>query len=83
MNWLPKHDCCLYLTHNEHKAAYESIEHFYNKEDFLDESEWEKAISENNVWSLQWYPDTPIGFHVVCAASLERIEQALLERNYD
>lgn len=79
MNWLPKHECSLYLTHNEHKSVYESIEHFYDKADFVDEPEWNKAIAENSVWSLQWYPDTPIGFNIICAASLERLQEAVKE----
>jgi hypothetical protein len=57
-----------------------TIEENYNKEQFLSEAEWEKAIREENVWCLEWYPETPIGFHVICASSLEAIEQAVKEK---
>lgn len=68
---LPAHECGLYLVHNEHKDVYQSVEDFYDEEDFTSEEEWKKAIKENSVWSLQWYPRTPVGFGRICASSLE------------
>lgn len=35
------------------------------------EEERLKAIAENSVWTIQWYPDTPIGFHCVAASTFE------------
>ena len=67
----PAHECGLYLTHNEHKDVYQNVEDFYDEEDFTSEEEWQKAIKENSVWSLQWYPHTPVGFGRICASSLE------------
>jgi hypothetical protein len=83
VNWLPKHECGLHLSHNEHLDMYETIEDFYDAQNFISEDEWNKSIAENSVWSLQWYPKTPIGFHVICAASLEAIKQHLEENLYD
>jgi hypothetical protein len=80
MNWLPKHKCGLHLMHNDHINIYMTIEENYNKDQFVSEAEWEKAIRTNNVWCLEWYPETPIGFHVICASSLEAIEQAVKEK---
>ena len=74
MNWLPEHKCGLHLTHNEHRDVYESIENFYDVEDFISEQEWHKAVEQDSVWVLQWYPETPIGFCRIAAASLEAIE---------
>jgi hypothetical protein len=77
VNWLPKHECSLHLSHNEHKDVYETIEQFYDPEDFVSEDEWAKALRENSVWTLHWYPNTPIGFNRICASSLDAIEKAL------
>ena len=33
--------------------------------------EREKALRENSVWSIQWYPKTPIGFYRVYASTFE------------
>jgi hypothetical protein len=77
MNWLPEHKCGLHLSHNEHKDVYESIQDFYDAKDFVSPEEYIKAIDENSVWQLQWYPETPVGFHIVAASSLEAIEQAV------
>jgi hypothetical protein len=84
MNWLPEHKCGLYLTHNEHRDFYESAEEYiYNRgfeAEFISPEEMKKAIAEDSIWQLQWYPETPIGFHKICAASLEAIQEAIRAR---
>ena len=79
MNWFPEHKCGLYLSHNEHRDVYEAAEDFYDSEDFVSPEEWAKAMKEDNVWSIQWYPVTPVGFHRVCASTLEALEKAVRE----
>ena len=79
MNWLPAHKCGLHLSHNEHKDVYENIEDFYDHEDFISPEEWHKAVAEDSVWVLQWYPNTLIGFHRMAASTLEAIEAKLKE----
>jgi hypothetical protein len=79
MNWLPEHKCGLYLSHNEHKDVYETIEQFYEIEWFVSSEEWEKALREDSVWVLHWYPDTPIGFHRICASSLDAIRRVVTD----
>ena len=79
MNWLPEHKCGLHLSHNEHRDVYETVEKFYDPGYFVSEEEWLKAVKEDNVWTLQWYPDTPIGFHLIAASTLEAIEAKLKE----
>jgi len=81
MNWLPEHKCGLYLTHNEHRDFYETVEKSYKADDFVSPEEWRKAVAEDSVWVLQWYPDTPIGFYRIAASTLEAIEAELKERN--
>ena len=80
MNWLPEHKCGLYLEHNAHKDVYETIEEYYDPEDFVSREEWMKAVETDSVWHLQWYPDTPIGFYTVCASTLDAVEEAIRAR---
>lgn len=84
MNWLPEHKCGLYLTHNEHRDYYETAEEFIEnrklEDDFPTPEEVQKAIQEDSIWRLQWYPETPVGFYSVAAASLEVIEEAIRAR---
>jgi len=79
MNWLPEHKCGLHLSHNEHRDVYETVEQFYESECFVSSDEWRKAVAEDSVWVLHWYPDTPIGFHRIAASTLEAIEARLKE----
>ena len=37
----------------------------------MSEEEWEKAIKEDSVWTVQWYPHTPVGSHRFSASTLE------------
>jgi predicted anti-sigma-YlaC factor YlaD len=83
LDWLPEHKCGLHLNHNEHRNYYQTVAECYDPEDFVSEDEWLKAIKEDSVWVLQWYPNTPIGFTCIAASTLEAIEDKLKERNFD
>lgn len=78
---LPDHKCGLYLEHNVHRDYYLSIEKAVEEideenEPWVSPKEREKALATGEIWTLQWYPETPIGFHRLAASTLE----ALLER---
>jgi len=81
LDWLPEHKCGLRLIHNEHRDVYETVEQFYDANDFISEEEWRKAIAEDSVWVLHWYPNTPVGFIRIAASTLEAIEAKLKEKN--
>ena len=83
LNWLPKHKCGLHISHNEHRDVYETVEEFYEMDDFISKAEWEKAVAEDSVWVLHWYPETPVGFHRIAASTLEAIEAKLKEKTHD
>lgn len=62
------------ITFNEHEAYYAAAgERCEDPGDWVSEEERQKAIETNSVWSLSWYPDTPVGFFVVTASSLEAV----------
>jgi hypothetical protein len=69
---LPEHECGLFLSHNEHRNYYEPIAQFIEDGEFKFESEEAKAraIATDELWVLQWYPDTPVGFLRVAAPTL-------------
>ena len=79
----PKHEASLHLTHNEHKACYMTVQqsidagdHGYAAGSWISEEQKQKAIASNECWTLQWYPDTPIGFCLLSAADLEPLLEA-------
>ena len=77
MNWLPEHKCGLHLEHNEHRNYYQTVEECYDPGDFVSEEEWLKAIKEDSVWILHWYPNTPIGFNRIAASTLDALKNEL------
>lgn len=74
---LPAHKCGLFLTHNEHRDYYEDLEKFiYNNridDDFASPEAMQRAIDTDECWTLQWYPETPVGFCRVAAPTLEEL----------
>lgn len=72
----PSYSISLHISHNDHKSSYESVEdwiEFLNVEEdeFVSEGDMEKAINEDSLWEVHWYPDTPIGFYRAFGATLE------------
>ena len=78
----PRHKVSMHITHNNHLSYYETVERAlecgtYDAKDFIDPNEMAAAIANNEVWEIQWYPDTPIGSYTVLATTFERaIEHA-------
>ena len=80
----PAHKCGLYLTHNEHKDVYLTVVEWLDDRGgghvrWPDETERQKAIETNDVWSLQWYPNTPLACYCIGAASFDRLMELAAE----
>lgn len=76
----PSHEGSLCLTHNDHKAAYETVAqsvenamHGYTDECWVSAEQKKKAIETNDCWTLQWYPDSPNGFCLQSASDLNAL----------
>ena len=74
---LPNHKCGLFLTHNEHRDYYmpaaDWIEENDERLDWQSPEHKQRAIETDEVWTLQWYPHTPVGFIAVAAPTLEEL----------
>lgn len=79
----PKHKCGLHLTHNQHRDYYQTLPQYLSDEhaqpSFKDASARQRAIDTGEIWELQWYPETPIGFHLVAAPTLDEVLAYALE----
>lgn len=65
----------LTLSFNDETATnYMTVADFIDDErfqtDWVSEAEKARAVETNSIWTLQWYPDTPIGSYSVSASSL-------------
>jgi hypothetical protein len=70
---LPVHEGGVTLTHNDFNAYNQSVKRFMDEDDHYDwESDEAKrlAIETAEVWTLQWYPESPISFHSIAAPTL-------------
>lgn len=75
----PKHKASMHITHNDHKSSYETAEDWIlcnddnHYADWISAEEKAKALETDSIWTLQWYPETPIGFCCVAASSFEAL----------
>lgn len=79
----PDHACSLELQHNEFKSDYSTAEKWILHCDEIGEDgavpDWEssehkkRAIDINEVWTLRWYPNTPIGFNYIAAPTFDEL----------
>lgn len=74
----PKHDASLHLYHNDHKSYYQTViqsiereDHGYTDDCWVSEEQKQKAIETDECWTIQWYPNTPVGFCLASAADLD------------
>jgi hypothetical protein len=76
---LPEHKCGLYLNHNEHRDVRVPLADFIEDDDalrdyaFASEEAKQVSIARDELWTLQWYPETPIGSYKVAAPTLEEL----------
>lgn len=79
----PRHACGLHLTHNQHKDYYESIEQYFKNpwmEDIeITDEEKQLMIDSNEIWELQWYPDTPIGSYKLIGHDFDNVLYRAIE----
>lgn len=78
---LPAHEASLTITHNDHKGVYETVEKFTEGPgaiEWASDEERKRAIETDEIWEVQWYPDTPVGFCIVQASSLEACFEHIL-----
>jgi hypothetical protein len=75
---LPLHKCGLELNHNPHLGYYETAASWINTSD--DQGpDWESdedkalAIENNDFWTIQWFPQTPIGSCYIAASDLNKL----------
>jgi len=69
----PKH-MSLHITHNAHKDYYMSANEYfalYPHLETVSENVKSRCIELNEIWEIQWYPNTPISFYHVTAPTFE------------
>ena len=83
---LPAHKASLTLRHNEHLGVYQTVAQeidgnpdYYGEEEWVSAEQRAKAIETNEIWTLHWYPNTPVGFNVLHAADLSALLKAVTD----
>jgi hypothetical protein len=77
---LPSHPYGLTLNHNDHKSDYLTVadlvadwEEQSCAPDWPSEEAKERAVATNEIWTLRWYPYTPVGQLYIAAPTLEEL----------
>lgn len=76
----PRHRCSLTLTHNQPHDYYESVADYIaghegrgSAPDWPSDEAKARAIATNEIWELQWYPNTPISSFIIAAPTLAEL----------
>jgi len=80
----PRHNITMYLIHNEHKSYCEPLDKYSESWQFtwVNEEQKKLALEKDDVWTIQWYPDTPVGFYALAAHSLEILLKAACNESF-
>lgn len=67
----------LHIEHQPHATNYETVGDWLawnnsHKLADISEDDQREILETGEIWTVQWYPDTPVGFCCVAAATLER-----------
>lgn len=46
-------------------------ENYSDLSDWISQEDRDKAVANNGIWTLQWYPNTPVGFCTIHGSSLQ------------
>lgn len=87
---MPAHKASLHITHNDHKSQYQSAAEWVEDmescradghayAEWISDEQMQKAIETDSIWTVQWYPDTPVGFCCLAGADLEAVLAAARE----
>jgi len=69
----------MHITHNDHTTSYQTVaeslaegfEWGPKPDDFESPEHMQRCIDTNELWEIQWYPDTPVGFCKVYGPTFE------------
>lgn len=78
---LPKH-VNLTIEHQPHATNYETVDEWLARDEgYADicSEDRAKIIETGEIWVIHWYPETPVGFCAVAAATLERALELALD----
>lgn len=73
----PLHKCEMTLTHNEHRNSYQTAAQYLDHEWphllFRDRAARQRCVDTDELWCLQWYPDTPVGYFAIAAPTFAEV----------
>lgn len=74
----------MHITFNDHKSNYVTLAQemqdrpdWYEDDDFISPEDRQKCAETDTIWSVQWYPHTPVGFCHMHASSFALLLSAL------
>lgn len=74
----------IHLQLNPWKDYYETFEtHLENRPEFYDQEQIDKLDVSKDIWILQFYPHTPIGFYILIGNDLDALLDEALAIDLD
>lgn len=84
----PVHKASLTLTHNAHKDSYQTVKEWWSDrvacgatfDNWVSEDQFYRALETDEVWELNWHPETPVGTCVLMACDMSVLFSTLQRR---
>lgn len=72
---LPPHKASLTITHNPHRDYYQTVEEYLCQREASPDAitGYDEMIRTNELWELQVYPETPVGFYALFGPTLASV----------
>jgi hypothetical protein len=67
--YMPPHKAAATITHNQHLCYLQSVADYAAELYWISEESRADAIARNEVWEIQWYPDSSVGFCRIAAST--------------
>lgn len=78
---LPPHKASLTISHNEHRDIYMTVAEYLETHQAHDDEvvDRDALVAGDELWSVQVYPETPIGSYVAYGPTLEAVVLKVME----
>ena len=66
------------IEYNDHKLTYSEPDEHYTSHDENDSDELDGINTEQDIYRLYWFNDTPVGHYCILANSIEELEEKII-----
>jgi len=79
ISWLDTNCLSFSIERNRHAGFYATVDDEHDEDSFASQDDRRLCMSQDKVWNVRVYPDTPIGFYCVAGSDLDQCLSRVIE----